>query len=390
SAPPIPTVAARAMTLRPTLTLAGIIAPLQNVAITSSLSEPADKVLVNEGDHVRKGQVLAVLDTADLRAQLAQDQTAAASADAKVTQTAYQAQLAINQSPDQVTQARAALAQAQATQAQDQANLARDRQLLAGGYIASQTAEQQQTTVNNDAAAIRSAQAALASANENQRVNGTESEGLQAANLAAARSDAASAHAAAAAVQVQIGKATIVSPVDGVVTNRNLNPGEYPSGRTLFTIQAIASVYAELNASSANVFALRKGAPVTLAVSGAGGRPYLGQVVAVLGQVQPGSTNFTVKVLVARADGALQAGVPVTATIALPVARGIGIPTTAFLDDTHGSLIEDHGGVAKTVAVHELASDGTHSIVSGLRAGTVVVSNGQLGVVDGQRIASSS
>ncbi len=93
-------------------------------------------------------------------------------------------------------------------------------------------------------------------------MNGTQSTGLQASTVAAAAAEARAAHAtvqqAQASVQqlqVSIAKARIVSPVNGVVVNRNLNPGEYPNGRTLFTIQQLDHVYAALNASSADTFA---------------------------------------------------------------------------------------------------------------------------------------
>jgi RND family efflux transporter MFP subunit len=404
---PIPTAAAKQTTVTSTVTISGIIAPLQNVAITSSLTEPADAVRVNEGDHVSKGEVLAVLDTADLRAQLAQaqstvvaDQRNAASADAKIAQIRYQARLAIGTGNDQVTAARAALAQAQHTLANDQLNLERDKTLLTNGYIAQQQLDAQQTLVNNDLAAARSAQSALQTSITNQEVNGQGNTGLQAANITSAIADANSAHATVAQAQAvvqqyqtQIDKATIVSPVDGVVVNRNLNPGEYPGGRTLFTVQQLDHVYAELNASSADTFAIPTGANVSMTVAGTGARTYTGKVVAVLGQVAPGSTNFTVKVLVANADGKLQSGLPVTATTSLAPVSGIGIPTTAFLDDTHTSVMiaDDQlvDVVAKTVPVKELASNGVTSIVTGLKAGDKVVSNGQLGITDGQSLASN-
>ena len=327
AANPIPTVAAKVTTVHATATISGVIAPLQNVAITSQLAEPADSVTVNEGDRVSKGQVIAVLDTADLRAQLAQDeatvvtdQRTAESDDAKVTQARYTQQLNIGQGGDQVQSARAVLAQAQQTLSNDQLNLTRDQQLLGNGYVAQQTVDQQQTTVNNDASAVRTAQANLQSAVTNQEVNGTTSVGLQAADVASVAADARAAHAvvlqAQASVQqlqTQIAKATIVSPIEGVVVNRNLNPGEYPGSRTIFTLQQLNNVYAELNASSSDTFSIPVGAPVTLSVAGAGGRSYTGKVVAVLGQVTPGSTNFTVKVLVANPDQKLQSGIPVTA-----------------------------------------------------------------------------
>ncbi len=405
AANPIPTVTAKVATVRATSTISGVIAPLQNVAITSQLAEPADSVTVNEGDRVHAGQVIAVLDTADLRAQLAQDQATvvtdqrtAESDDAKVTQARYTQRLNIDQGGDTVQSARAALAQAAQTLTNDQLNLQRDQQLLTNGYIAQQTVDQQATTVANDRSAVRTAQASLQSALTNQSVNGTTTVGLTAATVAAAQADARAAHAvvqqaqaAAQQVQTQISKATIVSPIDGVVVNRNMNPGEYPGARTIFTLQQLNNVYAELNASSADTFAIPVGAPVTMSVAGASGATYRGRVVAVLGQVTPGSTNFTVKVLVSNPDEKLQSGIPVTAVASLPPVTGVAIPTTAFLDETHTSVIvaddELVDTVAKTVHVHEIGGDATTSIVTGIKAGQSVVSNGQLGVTDGQSLA---
>ena len=405
SANPIPTVAAKVATVRATSTISGVIAPLQNVALTSQLAEPADSVAVDEGDRVHAGQVIAVLDTADLRAQLAQaqatvvtDQRTAEADDAKVSQSRYTQRLNIDQGDDQVQSARAALAQANQTLTNDEANLARDRQLISSGYVAQQTVDQQATTVANDRSAVRTAQSNLQSALTNQSVNGTNSSGLQAANVASAAAEARAAHAvvqqAQAAVQqlqTQIAKATIVSPIDGVVVNRNLNPGEYPSARTIFTLQQLDKVYAELNASSADTFAIPVGAPVTLNVAGSSNESYSGRVVAVLGQVTPGSTNFTVKVLVSNPDEKLKSGIPVTAVASLPPVTGVGIPTTAFLDETHTTVMiaddELVDTVAKTVHVHEIGADATTSIVTGIKAGQSVVSNGQLGVTDGQSLA---
>ena len=402
---PVPTAAAKRTTVHATTTISGVIAPLQNVAITSQLAEPADAVNVNEGDRVRAGQVIAVLDTADLRAEVAQaqatiltDQRTAESDDAKVVQARYTQKLNIGQSSDTVRSAQAAVVAAQSTLKNDQLTLSRDAQLLANGYIAQSQYDLQKTQVQTDASNLRTAQANLASAITNQQVTGTTTVGLQAADVASAAADARAARAqiGQAVAQVQqfeasIVKATITSPVNGVIINRNMNPGEYPGSRTIFTIQELDNVYAELNASSSDTFAIPVGAPVSVSVAGNGTRTYNGKVVAVLGQVTPGSTNFTVKVLIQNADNKLQSGLPVTGTASLPGVSGIGIPTTAFLDDSHTTVMiaddEVVDTVAKMVHVHELGSDGKTSIVSGLKAGQVVISNGQLGVTDGQSLA---
>ena len=77
------------------------------------------------------------------------------------------------------------------------------------------------------------------------------------ADLAEADEQAGDAGAAS------IDKAIIKSPVDGVVVNRNLNPGQYPGSQTIFTVQQLDPVYAELNASSEDVFRIRRGATVS-------------------------------------------------------------------------------------------------------------------------------
>ncbi|HTV72200.1 MAG TPA: efflux RND transporter periplasmic adaptor subunit [Candidatus Acidoferrales bacterium] len=404
---PVPTAIAKVTTVRGTSIISGVIAPYENVAITSSLSEPTDEVNVVQGDVVHAGEVLAVLDTTDLRAELAQAQgvldtdiRTVEADEASVRQTHYTATLNIETGNDQVKSARAALAQAQQTLANDQLNLTRDRQLLANGYIAEQSVDQQLTTVVADESALRTATANLQTALTNQQVNGTPANGLQASIVATATANAAAARAAIeqARAQIQqdeasIAKATIVSPVDAVVTNRNLNPGEYPGSRTIFTLQELDKVYADLNASSEDTFAIPVGANVALSISGAGAQTYDGKVVAVLGQVTPGSTDFTVQVLLENPGLSLHAGLPVSATIDLAPVHGVGIPTTAFLDDTHTSVMiaddELVDVVAKTVQVRELGSDGTTSIVSGLSAGQAVISNGQLGLADGQSIAQN-
>src|ERR1700692_4476354 len=66
----VPVVTAAYGSVAPKTVLSGLIAPLQNVAITSTLTEPAVSVGAQEGDRVSRGEVLAQLDTADLRAQL--------------------------------------------------------------------------------------------------------------------------------------------------------------------------------------------------------------------------------------------------------------------------------------------------------------------------------
>ncbi|TAM74903.1 efflux RND transporter periplasmic adaptor subunit [bacterium] len=389
AAPPPPSVqvvTAVERDVTPVSELGGLIAPHQSVGLTSDLTESADAVLVTEGDFVHKGQVLARLDTADLEANLQAAERNYASAQAKAMQTDYQANLSIAQGGNQVTSAQAAVLQAEHTLAQDTSMLGSDEQLLEQGYIAQQQVDQQRTMARNDQQAVNSARAALASAQANAQTNGTQQQGLQAANIAAARAAAAQARAQADQIRVQIAKATIVSPIDGVIVNRNLNPGEYPGNRQIFTLQEIDHVYATLSAFAAQVVDVRQGAPVILTANALRGTPFSGQVVALLSPTQPNSSGFVVKVDVPNPDQRLRPGMAVLGRVSSPSVRGVAVPAAAFLDDNNDSVMIVQNGVTKLQHVKERASDGSYAVVTGLPAGSAVVSDGSLGLTDGQKV----
>jgi RND family efflux transporter MFP subunit len=236
------------------------------------------------------------------------------------------------------------------------------------------------------------------------KANGTTSTGLQGATVASALADEQTALGLADQVRASIAKATIVSPVDGIVVNRNLNPGEYPGTRQIFTLQETDKVYAVLNGSGAQIVGVQVGSPATITASDLPGRRISGSVAGVLNSVTPGQTNFVVKALLQNPTGLLHPGMVVAGTVAKPTTRGIVIPSTAFLDDQDSTvqIVEKsdaaaddpaapHGkhaanGVVKTVSVVKLADDGHSAVVTGIAGGTKVVANGQLGLNDGQAV----
>jgi len=378
----VPVVTATFGAVAPTSELSGIIAPLQNVAITSSLTEPTDVITVQEGDHVRKGQVLARLDTADLVAEYNSDMATYKSDLAKANQTFDQAGLTIIQNSNTVDQARAAVRAAQHTLAIDTLNLKRDAELLKNGYVAQQTYDEQQVTVRNDQETISQDEVTLANDIKQVQANGTTSTGLQGATVETARAAAVAALASADQIKVAIAKAVIYSPIDGVVVNRNLNIGEYPGTRQIFTLQETDRVYAVLNGAGSQIIGIRTGSSVEIASTLLPGKHIPGNVVGVLSPVQPGATNFIVNTVVDNARDLLKPGMVITGIAKLPGASGIRIPSTAFLDTTDSTVQIVKGGVVHTASVVLIAQDDKNAIVRGLDSGTTVVANGQLGLLE--------
>jgi RND family efflux transporter MFP subunit len=382
----VPVMSAEVGTVSPSSTLGGLIVPFQNVQIQSNLTEPVDAVYVNEGDHVKAGQVLARLDTRDLEAQLRSDVGTAASNAAKATETYDQADLTIVQNNNTVTSARAAVRSAQSTLATARLNLQRDAELLGSGYIAQQTYDAQNVVVRTDASALRNAQVTLQNDIKQVQSNGTTSSGLQGATVAAARADEETALGQADNSRASIAKASIVSPVDGVIVNRNLNPGEYPGSRQIFTVQELDKVYAVLNGAGSQVVGVRSGAATEITSSDHVNLKAAGKVVGVLDEVTPGSTNFIVKVLLANPAEAFRSGMVVSGHVTRPTTSGVRVPLTAFLDTTNSSVQIIDNGQVKTVPVTMIADDGKNAVVQGLHGGEQVISNGQLGLSDGQNV----
>lgn len=376
--------------IEPARQLAGVIAPYQNVAVQSTLAEPADAVYVREGDTVRAGQLLAQLDTSDLQAQLQADLATANSNHASTVHTQYQGSLTIAQGVDTLHTDEAAVAQAQQTLRNDQHNLSRDQNLLTQGYVSQQAVDAQETLVKNDQQALTSASANVASARSNVQANGSLSgAGLQSAAVQQSAAQEEVAAAQAQLVRVQIGKAAIVSPLDGVVVNRNINPGEYPGSRQIFTLQQVDPIYAVLHASSEEVARIVNNSPATISVPDLGTNArFSGRVAGVLNQINPGSTDFEVKVLLANRGARLRPGMVVAGKIATSPIAGIRVPATAFTDDNHDALMVIQGDdTVKTLKVAEVATDGTTSVVTGVAPGTRVVTNGQMSLGDGERVS---
>jgi RND family efflux transporter MFP subunit len=294
--------------------------------------------------------------------------------------------LTIIQNSNTVDQAQAAVRAAQHTLAVDDLNLRRDAELLKNGYVSQQTYDQQMLTVRNDRETIEQDQVTVQNDIKQVQANGTTSTGLQGATVASARAAAVAALASAQQVKVSISKAVIYSPIDGVVVNRNLNLGEYPGSRQIFTLQETDRVYAVLNGSGAQIVGVRTGSRVAVESSSLPGKHIDGTVVGVLSPVQPGATNFVVNAIVDNARDLLKPGMVITGVATLPSASGVRIPNTAFLDTTNSTVQVVRDGRVHTANVLMLAQDNNNAIVRGIDPGTLVVSNGQLGLTDDEPV----
>jgi len=258
-------------TLQATVIASGTLQPTQSVEVGSELSGTLEAVLVEENDRVSKGQVIARLDTSKLMDQVAKSRAA-------------------------LEVAQAAVLQAQATVAESRANLARLRlaHRLSGGQTPSaaelETAE----------AMARRALAAEASA----RASVTQSE-------AALKTDL-----------TNVDKATIRSPVDGVVLSRKVEPGQTVvaamSTPVLFSIaEDLTRMELQVKVDEADVAAVAAGQPASFSVFAWPGRKFPARIKRVGLGATTSDNVVTYKTIltVTNDDLALRPGMTATAEI---------------------------------------------------------------------------
>lgn len=382
------TFVARRGSIRPTLTISGVLAPYRDVGVSAALNEPIVEIRVHEGQRVSAGQVLAVLESDDLRNSLAAAQQTAAENRARYAQQGYQSSVNVAQYTSNVAVARAAAAQARAVLNQAQIDLARYDALHRQGYLPDQTLEGQQVTVAADRQAVAAAQAQLTLAEQNARAGGdARRAGIESAQIGAMRAAVGAADQAVGQIQFQLARTVLRSPVNGVIASIGGAIGEYPSGRQLFTIHDDSQMYAMLAASGGQALQLHGGEPASIGTANGIDRAP-GVVEAVLDQLSPGTTNFIVKVRMANAEHRWRAGIPITARIALAPVAGTMVPVSAYADVTNDAVYAvEHGEVAR-VAVKTVASDGSDAIVEGIEQGARIVRDGQSGVAAGDQVAN--
>ncbi|NVO04999.1 MAG: efflux RND transporter periplasmic adaptor subunit [Rhodoferax sp.] len=271
AAPHYSTQAASMGNLTLTVTANGTLQPTRSINIGSELSGTVLKVNVDVNDRVKKGQVLVVLDTAKLGNQILRSQATVASAASKTSQTAAT-----------LTEARATLARLE--------EVAR----LSGGRVPSLT--------------------------ELDTARATVSRAV--ADDASARASVRDAEAALATDQINLGKASITAPSDGIVLTRTVDPGNAVAATlqavTLFTVaEDLGKLRLWVYVDEADVGAVKVGQKASFTVSAFLAR----QFPATITRVGFGSTitdnvvTYLTYLDVDNADLSLRPGMTATATI---------------------------------------------------------------------------
>jgi HlyD family secretion protein len=254
-----------------TVTANGTIQPTRSINIGSELSGTVLSVNVDVNDQIRKGQVLVVLDTAKLRDQILRSKATLAGAAAKVAQTA-------------------------ATTLEARATLGRLEEVarLSGGKVPSK-------------AELDTGRATLARA---------------IADDASAKAGVSDARAALSTDQINLSKASITAPADGVVLTRTVDPGNTVAASlqavTLFTMaEDLNKLRLWVYVDEADVGSVKLGQDATFTVSAYLSRPFPARITRVgFGStITDNVVTYLTYLDVDNADRSLRPGMTATASI---------------------------------------------------------------------------
>ncbi len=199
------------------------------VRVAPRVGGPVETIAVRDNQAVRAGDLLFAIDPTDFQVRLEQARGQLAVDEAKVAQ----AQAAITQAEAQVAQAGDSIAQSQALTARAQQDFNR-----AGNLFRSEQRAISKQDVDAARAGIDSATANLNAARSAEAGSRANLEAAR-ANLAAAAAQARVGAAAVRDAELQLSYTRVLAPVDGVVTNLNLPPGNFlPAGQSPLTLVA--------------------------------------------------------------------------------------------------------------------------------------------------------
>jgi multidrug efflux pump subunit AcrA (membrane-fusion protein) len=374
--PPVPVqvTAVTQATIRRIVEGEGALYPRNQASIMPKISAPVEKFYVQRGDHVKQGQLLAVLENRDLIYAAAESKGAVEQAQANFKTTE------VSTVPDSVVKAQTDLEAAREVRDNAKRVFEARQQLFKQGALAGRLVDDAQAAYAQAVVQYHSAQ---------EHLKTLESSRQDQLNGAAAQVTSARAHYDSQEAQVAYSR--IVSPIAGIVADRPLNVGEMSSaGSPVITVVDISRIVARVNVPQAEAAAVRVGQTATLTQPDSKDE-VSGKVIVVSPATDANTTTVEIWIDVANPDERLKPGMPVHAAIATEVYKAATVvPAAAILPGEEGGtavLTISADSIAHKRAVTLGVREGNQvQILSGANPGEEVVVVGGMGLDDNTKV----
>lgn len=300
--------------------------------VAPKIAGKVTNTMVNVGDFVQQGAVLAKLDENEARLRLREAETDVAQAQSGVRQA--QARLGLgsgnNFQASQIPEVRAANAnyeQAQAELRQAEANEKRYRELVQTGDVSMQNYENYRTQRDTARARVNAARQQLEAAVNAARQNNEA--------IRAAQAGVEAALARVETARQAVADTVIRAPFSGFVSVRGVSVGEFVTTNTpIITLVRTNPIKLQIQVAEKEVPFIAAGMGVSLEVEAFKDRKFAGTVSAISPSVDPTSRAAVIEALVENNANVLRPGMFATARIARQGGNtGVFLPRAAVLSD---------------------------------------------------------
>jgi RND family efflux transporter MFP subunit len=325
--------------------------------------------LVDIGDTVRAGQLLASVESPEVMQELAQARAALA-----------QVQANYESSHASINQAIASREQSRANQAIAQTTFDRWDRLVQRGVLPRQEGDEKRSVLSARNAELAAAEAGIANANAASRAWNANISAQQ-ANVRRLRQ--------LASFQ------SIVAPFDGVVTERNVEKGDLVSAGSLgapplFVISQSSALRVKVNVPQTYAAQIRTGQSATITVAELPGEKFSGRIVREAGALNTANRTLQTEVQIDNQAGRLRPGL--YAQVQLGIARlqpTILVPADTIYTDAQGARIATLSpeGKVKFASIQAGRNLGEKvEVLQGLSANTTIIRNPADSLRDGMAV----
>lgn len=346
-------------------TITGRIIGDKEINVVGKVSGRVAEVLVDVGDRVKKGDVLVKLETEELMDQLKQAEAALAAAEAN---------LKANESgaiPRQLDQARSAYRQAEA----NYLNAKNDYERMKALYK-----EQAISKQDFDSITLKYTVAKTQYESAKEQLRLTEESSVR--NIEALRAQVKQAQASVDLIRTNIKNSTITSPIDGIISNRFVDPGEMAAaGSPVVTAVNIDKVKIEINVPEAEINKLSAGQELDVTVEAiSDNNTFKGTITNISPAADAQTRLFRVKLLIDNKEHTLKPGMFAQVKLITETKKdALLIPKDAIVMKKEGNIVyvvKDNRVVQRNVKLG-ITNLGYVEVLEGLSEGEEVVVTGQ-------------
>lgn len=182
----------------------------------------------------------------------------------------------------------------------------------------------------------------------------------------------------------------LVSPINGVVTARNYDPGDMTSTQPILTIEQLRPVKVLVNVNENDFAKVHKGMKANIKLDVYGDEEFTGTVALIHPTIDPDTRTFTVEINIDNRDERVRPGMFARVSLSFGEANHVVVPDRAVVKMSGSGnkyvYVYKDGKVSYNKVELGQRLDNSYEVLSGVADGDNVVISGQSRLADGAEV----